>query len=265
MCCGLLPNVITYLCCEHRATAALCKVVQGLSSLQLVRACFDVWVTRQSNVKEHQALELKCAGRAAWASAWLQAVRTKNSAADVGLKVYKPTTPGEHSLSNLKGLQLEIMSTITAATAETCSVINRLPNAGMRGRVITDRSDLWKGGPYKPLTEGLRKSGGRNATGRVTSWHRGGAAKRLYRLIDTRRAVTDASGTLERIEYDPNRTARIALVKYPPGMRCIQMFDYTMQIYCVTVQHNKLTAPDCDLATRHLTQAHSVCTWQHIA
>lgn len=90
--------------------------------------------------------------------------------------------------------------------------------AGMRGRVITDRSDLWKGGPYKPLTQGLRKSGGRNAQGRITSWHRGGASKRLYRIIDSRRAVRDISGTLERIEYDPNRTARIALVKYPAGM-----------------------------------------------
>lgn len=88
----------------------------------------------------------------------------------------------------------------------------------MRGRVITDRSDLWKGGPHKPLTEGIRNSGGRNAQGRITSWHRGGAAKRLYRIIDTKRAIKDGSGILERIEYDPNRTARIALVKYPAGL-----------------------------------------------
>lgn len=99
-CCRITLGVETYLC-ERRATAALCKVVQGLSRLQLVRACFIVWVKRQFKAKGHQALGLKCAGRAAWASAWLQAVRTKKSAADVGLKVYKPTTPGEHSLSNL--------------------------------------------------------------------------------------------------------------------------------------------------------------------
>lgn len=89
--------------------------------------------------------------------------------------------------------------------------------AGMRGRVITDRRDLWKGGPYKPLTEGIRKTGGRNAQGRITSYHRGGAHKRLYRIIDFKRSITGAEGTLERIEYDPNRTARIALARYPAG------------------------------------------------
>ena len=87
----------------------------------------------------------------------------------------------------------------------------------MRGRVITDRRDLWKGGPYKPLTEGIRKTGGRNAQGRITSYHRGGAHKRLYRIIDFKRSITGAEGTLERIEYDPNRTARIALARYPAG------------------------------------------------
>ena len=99
----------------------------------------------------------------------------------------------------------------------------------MRGRVITDRSGLWKGGPYKPLTEGLRKSGGRNAQGRVTSWHRGGASKRLYRMIDTKRIVRDSPGILERVEYDPNRTARIALVKYPAGT-CISYLLHVLHV-----------------------------------
>ena len=92
-----------------------------------------------------------------------------------------------------------------------------MAGAGMRGRVTTDRSSLWKGGPYKPLTEGLSSSGGRNSQGRITSYHRGGGHKRLYRIIDFKRSMTDAQGTLERVEYDPNRTARIALVKYPAG------------------------------------------------
>ena len=55
--------------------------------------------------------------------------------------------------------------------------------AGFRGRVVTLREGLWKGGPYKPLTEGLRKSGGRNSFGRITVWHRGGGSKRLYRQV----------------------------------------------------------------------------------
>ena len=88
---------------------------------------------------------------------------------------------------------------------------------GMRGRVITDRSSLWKGGPFKALTEGKTSSGGRNAQGRTTSFHRGGGHKRLYRIIDFKRELKGVPGTLERVEYDPNRTARIALVKYPAG------------------------------------------------
>ena len=90
-------------------------------------------------------------------------------------------------------------------------------NTGMRGRVITDRSSLWKGGPFKALTEGKTSSGGRNAQGRITSFHRGGGHKRLYRIIDFKRGLKGVPGTLERVEYDPNRTARIALVKYPAG------------------------------------------------
>ena len=89
--------------------------------------------------------------------------------------------------------------------------------AGMRGRVITDRSSLWKGGPFKALTKGKSSSGGRNAQGRITNFHRGGGHKRLYRIIDFKRDMKGVPGTLERVEYDPNRTARIALVKYPAG------------------------------------------------
>jgi large subunit ribosomal protein L2 len=83
--------------------------------------------------------------------------------------------------------------------------------------VTTDRSDLWKGKPVKVLTEGLSKSGGRNNRGRITSFHRGGGHKRTYRMIDFKRVKFDSVGTIERLEYDPNRTAWIALVKYEDG------------------------------------------------
>jgi len=89
---------------------------------------------------------------------------------------------------------------------------------GMRTLVLVDRSDLWKGKPVKGLTEGLTKSGGRNNTGRITVWWRGGGAKRRYRKIDFKR--TDKFGVpavVERLEYDPNRTAFIALIKYEDG------------------------------------------------
>ncbi len=88
---------------------------------------------------------------------------------------------------------------------------------GRRTLVTTDRSELWKGKPVKSLTEGLTKSGGRNNTGRITAYHRGGGHKRTYRMIDFKRVKFDAVGTVERLEYDPNRTAWIALIKYEDG------------------------------------------------
>ena len=106
-----------------------------------------------------------------------QGVFTKGFAAEAGsLKVYKPTSPGQ------------------------------------RGRITTTRDHLWKGKPFKALTVGLRKKGGRNNQGRISVWHKGGGHKQLYRVIDMKRRATTAAGTVRRIEYDPNRSTRIALV-----------------------------------------------------
>ncbi len=99
----------------------------------------------------------------------------------MALKTYKPTTPGQ------------------------------------RGLVLIDRSDLWKGRPEKSLTVGLRKNGGRNNTGRITMRRKGGGAKKLYRIIDFKRNKMDVPATVERIEFDPNRSAFIALIKYEDG------------------------------------------------
>ena len=99
----------------------------------------------------------------------------------MALKTFKPTTPSQRQL------------------------------------VLVDRSHLWKGKPVKALTEGLSKSGGRNNTGRVSVWHRGGGHKRTYRVVDFKRAKRGVRATVERLEYDPNRTAFIALIKYQDG------------------------------------------------
>jgi len=88
---------------------------------------------------------------------------------------------------------------------------------GQRNLVIVDRSGLWKGKPEKTLTEGLRGKGGRNNNGRVTARRRGGGHKRRYRIIDFKRNKFDVPATVERIEYDPNRSAFIALIKYEDG------------------------------------------------
>src|SRR6185369_3782878 len=99
----------------------------------------------------------------------------------MALKTYKPTTPSQRQL------------------------------------VLVDRSHLYKGKPVKALTEGLNKSGGRNNHGRVTMWHRGGGHKRTYRKVDLKRGKLGMPATVERLEYDPNRTAFIALIKYEDG------------------------------------------------
>src|SRR5919205_720004 len=86
-----------------------------------------------------------------------------------------------------------------------------------RHLVIVDRKELWKGKPVKKLTEGLKQKGGRNNTGRTTMRWRGGGHKRRYRLVDFKRRKDDLPATVERLEYDPNRTAFIALITYPDG------------------------------------------------
>ena len=90
-------------------------------------------------------------------------------------------------------------------------------SAGRRALIGIDRKELWNGGPLKKLTEGLSKSGGRNNRGRITSRHIGGGHKRTYRVIDFKRTKFDVEGTVERLEYDPNRTAFIALISYTDG------------------------------------------------
>lgn len=87
----------------------------------------------------------------------------------------------------------------------------------LRQLVTVDRGGLHKGKPVKALTEGLTKNGGRNNHGRVTVRWRGGGHKRAYRIIDFKRRKWDVEATVERLEYDPNRTAFIALVKYADG------------------------------------------------
>jgi len=88
---------------------------------------------------------------------------------------------------------------------------------GQRGLVLIDRSELFKGKPVKKLTKGITKSGGRNNSGRITSWQKGGGHKKKYRVIDFKRAKLDVEATVERIEYDPNRSSFIALIKYDDG------------------------------------------------
>lgn len=98
-------------------------------------------------------------------------------------------------------------------------IINKLKkykpiNPSSRGVVLVDKSSLWKGRSWKSLTTRLCKTGGRNNTGRLTSRCIGGGHRKMYRKIDFKRQKDNMLATIERIEYDPNRTAFIALIKY---------------------------------------------------
>ena len=100
---------------------------------------------------------------------------------------------------------------------------------GTRQLVQIDRADLWKGAPEKSLTEGLTKTGGRNNTGRITTRHIGGGHKRKYRRVDWKRDNWGVEGTVERLEYDPNRTAHIALLLFADGERRYILAPRTVQ------------------------------------
>tara|TARA_Y100000590_G_scaffold461030_1_gene621699 strand:+ start:2139 stop:2966 length:828 start_codon:yes stop_codon:yes gene_type:complete len=99
------------------------------------------------------------------------------------------------------------------------SLVKAKPTSPGRRFVISVRSNLYKGKPHKALLEKKTKRGGRNNLGRITVRHKGGGHKQHYRLIDFKRDKFDISAIVERIEYDPNRTAHIALLKYADGER----------------------------------------------
>jgi len=100
------------------------------------------------------------------------------------------------------------------------AIVNRKPrNASLRGQQFISYKDLTKKEPEKSLTAPLKKKGGRNAYGRITVRHRGGGAKRLYRLVDFKRVYKDVEGVVKALEYDPNRNVPIALIVYKNGAK----------------------------------------------
>lgn len=90
---------------------------------------------------------------------------------------------------------------------------------GTRFKTVSDFAEITTDKPHEPLLVSIKKTGGRNNYGRVTAWQRGGGNKRLYRVIDFKRDKHSVSARVETIEYDPNRSARIALLKYVDGER----------------------------------------------
>ncbi|WHQ47182.1 MAG: 50S ribosomal protein L2 [Candidatus Midichloria sp.] len=89
--------------------------------------------------------------------------------------------------------------------------------AATRQLILVDKSGLWKGKPERSLVKGMSSSGGRNNLGRITAWKKGGGVKVKYRIVDFLRKKSDMEAVVKRLEYDPNRTAFIALIKYVDG------------------------------------------------
>jgi large subunit ribosomal protein L2 len=135
----------------------------------------------------------------------------------MALKKYKPTTPGQRTL------------------------------------VLVDRSDLWKGRPEKTLTKGKTKTGGRNNTGRITMWHRGGGHKQLYRVIDFKRNRFDLEAIVERIEYDPNRTGYIALIRYADNQ-----VAYIIAPQKIAVGDKVISGAKCDIKPGNAMQLKNI-------
>ncbi|RMG01168.1 MAG: 50S ribosomal protein L2 [Nitrospirae bacterium] len=124
----------------------------------------------------------------------------------MGIRIYKPTSPGRRFMS------------------------------------VDDYADVTTKEPYRPLCVSLKKTGGRNNTGRVTAWCRGGGNKRLYRIIDFKRDKIGVPAVVETIEYDPNRTARIALLKYADGER-----RYIIAPHGIKVGDELMSGPDVEI------------------
>src|SRR3979411_318472 len=109
-----------------------------------------------------------------------------------------------------------------------------------------DFSELTRSEPEKSLTEGLKKSGGRNSNGRKTSRHRGGGAKRLYRRIDFQRRKDGIPAKVAEIEYDPNRSAYIALLHYADGEKSYILAPNRLRVGATVV-----SGPAADLSVGH--------------
>jgi len=111
---------------------------------------------------------------------------------------------------------------------------------GQRQLVTVSRRELYTGKPEKTLTKGISKTGGRNNTGRVTSWHRGGGHKRKYRIIDFKRIKHDVEANVERIEYDPNRSSFIALIKYKDGEKSYILAPQKLKVGDKVISGNRV-------------------------
>ncbi|UCD36480.1 MAG: 50S ribosomal protein L2 [Nitrospiraceae bacterium] len=126
-------------------------------------------------------------------------------------------------------------------------------SSGSRFRSGSDFSEITTDKPYKPLLKPIRKTGGRSNSGRTSMWQKGGGHKRAYRIIDFRRDKLNIPCTVETIEYDPNRSSRIALLKYADGER-----RYILAPQGIGVGESLLSGPDAEIKTGNALPVKSI-------
>ena len=133
---------------------------------------------------------------------------------------------------------------------------------GIRGKTSLTFDEITTNEPHRPLTENLHRSGGRNNQGEVTVWWRGGGHKRLYRIIDFKRDKKDIVGTIATIEYDPNRSARIALVNYADGEKRYILHPVGLRSATRSCQATASTScPATACRSRRFRSARRFTTW----
>lgn len=135
------------------------------------------------------------------------------------LRSFAPQAPVASRLTSFTPLAASSIIRSFASDSDINAKLKRFPpkTPSLRHLVQIDRSELWQGRPLASLTLGKRKSGGRGKGGMIAVRHRGGGHRRLLRFVDFKRVIMDEPGTVERLEYDPNRSAYIALVSFPGG------------------------------------------------
>ena len=129
---------------------------------------------------------------------------------------------------------------------------------GQRQLVTVSRSELFKGKPNKSLSKGLTKTGGRNNTGRITAFHRGGGHKRKYRFIDFKRKKINIFAEVKTIEYDPNRSSFIALIEYEDGQK-----SYIIAPQKLKVGDKVISGSDSDIITGNALPLSSIPVIQY--
>ena len=176
--------------------------------------------TLERRRREREKKKKKREREGMWWARYLTSALSRSVERATAAPLGRPSSSSSPS-SSLNPLFFGVLESIGACTLSrqqqrgfAAMKVYKPTSPGQRHRVTVKRDHLWKGKPFRALTRGKRSTGGRNNQGRITAFHRGGGHKRRHRLVDLWRSLHGAEGIVKRLEYDPNRSADIALVEY---------------------------------------------------